>query len=58
MKAKNTFRDLRKLKTEELLQEWESLEQQIHSIGCYGMFELKLRMAIENELIRRGYRAY
>jgi len=40
--------------TEELIKEYEGLDQAIHQIGCFGSMDVVRFYAIEAELAQRG----
>jgi len=40
--------------TKELIEEYESLDELINVVGCYGSIDVMRYYAIEAELLRRG----
>ena len=49
------MKDLKEMSKKELIHEWNSINQIIEQVGCFGVKDLMWRGAIENELERRGY---
>lgn len=47
--------DIRKMSDEELIEFYMVLQDMISNVECYGIGDLRLLIAVEEELAKRGY---